>query len=102
MNFRLEVSVAALATAEKEEAAIMGVLRSKDRRALSLTCWLPVWGACYAEAAEMSNVARRALAADIVRNTLPHYRSRFSVIHDGWLGVEECLISTRSGRGCIS
>jgi hypothetical protein len=27
------------------------------------------------------------------RSAVPHYRSRFSVIHDGWFGVEECLIS---------
>jgi hypothetical protein len=33
---------------------------------LSMTCWLAVWGACHAEAAEMSNVARRALAADSI------------------------------------
>lgn len=68
MNFRFEVSVAALATVAKEDMAKIGVLNSNDRRALSLTCWLAICGACHAEAADRSNVARRALADIIVGN----------------------------------
>lgn len=64
VNCRLEVSVEveAFATVEKGDTAMMGVRSNDRRRSLSLTCGLAGWGACHDEAAEISNVARRALA----------------------------------------